>query len=384
MHFEFATANRIIFGSGSVEKVGEYAADLGSRALVVVGRDASRSDTLVKFLVHSSIAAVRHSVIGEPTVEHVIQGTQTARDAGCDLVIAMGGGSAIDTGKAIAAMLPNEGPILNYLEVIGKGAPLEREPLPTIAIPTTAGTGSEVTRNAVLTSRDHRVKVSMRSPMMLPRVAVVDPLLTLGLPPPVTAATGMDALAQLIEAYVSTRANPIVDSLARDGIAQCAQALKRAYIDGLDRTAREKMALASLLGGLSLANAGLGAVHGIAGPLGGMVAIPHGSACGKLLPLVMRANIRNLDSQDPDSNFLCRYREIATILTGKKNAAAMDGAAWVSALGEELNIPGLGRFGVTRELFPELIKAAKRASSMQANPALLDDQELNTICEKAL
>ena len=214
----------------------------------------------------------------------VRQGVELARREQCDLVIAFGGGSAIDAGKAIAALLANGGELTDYLEVIGKGQPLRHPSVPFIAVPTTAGTGSEVTRNAVLASAEHQVKVSMRSPLMLPRLAVVDPELTLELPPAVTASTGLDALTQLIEPYVSIRANPLTDGFCLEGLRRVSRSLRRAYHAGRDITAREDMSLASLLGGLALANAGLGVVHGFAAPVGGMFHAPHGAICAALLP----------------------------------------------------------------------------------------------------
>jgi alcohol dehydrogenase class IV len=219
---------------------------------------------------------------GEPTVDLVRHGTRLARDTGCDLVIALGGGSAIDAGKAIAALLANGGDPLDYLEVVGQAKPLSRPSAPFIAIPTTAGTGSEVTRNAVLASPEDGVKASLRSPHMLPALAVVDPELTLDLPQALTASTGLDALTQLIEPYVSNRANPMTDLYCVEGLRVAASALRRAWRDGHDLAARTDMSFASLLGGLALANAGLGAVHGFAAPLGGMFDAPHGALCATL------------------------------------------------------------------------------------------------------
>ena len=239
------------------------------------------------------------------------------RSAGCELLIAIGGGSAIDAGKAIAAMAANPGDVLDYLEVIGKGQPLTNAPFPMIAVPTTAGTGSEVTRNAVLGSPEHGVKASLRSPMMLPRVAIVDPQLTLGLPRAMTASTGLDALTQLIEAYVCLRANPMTDTLCLDGLRAVKSSLVRACEDGNDAAARAGMSYASLLGGLALANAGLGVVHGFAAPIGGMFDAPHGAVCAAILPYGMEANIRALRERSPEGGALARYREIARSAHGE-------------------------------------------------------------------
>jgi len=314
--FEFATANRIIFGSGAIRDVGSIAKEFGRRALIVTGRNAGRAESLSKLLKASGLDAVIFSVAGEPDIETIERGTAVAKQEKCELVISFGGGSALDAGKAIAAMAANQGELLDYLEIIGRGKALPNRPLPFIAIPTTAGTGSEVTRNAVLASPEHRAKVSLRSPLMLPRVALVDPELTLDLPPGITASTGLDALTQLIEPYVCARANPMTDALCMDGIRRAAGSLRKVFENGRDLGAREDMALASLYGGMALANAGLGAVHGLAGPIGGMFPAPHGATCAALLPHVMEMNLRALRARQPASEALRRYDEVARLLMG--------------------------------------------------------------------
>src|SRR5579863_8965528 len=241
MRFEFATATRILFGEGTAENLPDLARHFGVRPLVVSGASRERTVALVAALSSESF-----TVAEEPTVDLVREGARRAQQAGCDLVISIGGGSVIDAGKAIAALATNGGEPLEFLEVVGKGRTITVPPLPFIAVPTTAGTGSEVTRNAVLSSSAHRVKASLRSPLMLPRVAIIDPELTYGLPPAITAYTGLDALTQLIEPYVSSRANPLTDALCVDGIRRAAGALRRAYLNGADHEARRNMALASL------------------------------------------------------------------------------------------------------------------------------------------
>jgi len=332
----------------------------------------------------AGVACERLEVAGEPTVDLVRQGAAMARETGCQTVVAIGGGSAIDTGKAIAALLANGGDPLDYLEVIGQGRPLRLPSIPWIAVPTTAGTGAEVTRNAVLASPEHKVKASLRSPLMLARLAVVDPELTLGLPPAVTASTGLDALTQLIEPFVSVRANAMTDMFCREGMRRAARSLERAWRDGSDREARTDMAFASLLGGLALANAGLGAVHGFAAPIGGMFDAPHGAVCAALLPHVMRANIRALRERAADSSALERYAEVARILTGQPDAKPEDGADWAEGLVQRLGIPALGAYGVRREHMDILVQNAARASSMKGNPVTLSAEELTAILEAAL
>ncbi len=347
MNFSFATARQIIFGPGAVEQAAPAAARMGQRALIVTGRHPQRAEILTRRLENAGVSWLWFKVEGEPEVAHMACGADLARESNCDLLIGFGGGSALDGAKAIAALATNNAPIETYLEVIGRGQPLERPPLPCIAVPTTAGTGSEVTRNAVLFSPAHQVKVSLRSPMMLPEMAVVDPELTLSLPPELTAATGCDALTQLLEAFVSAKATPLTDALCRDGLLRAARALPRAVAHGEDLNARTEMALASLYSGMALANAGLGAVHGIAGPLGGMISAPHGALCARLLPFVVAANIRALQQKKPQGDGLARYTEVARLLTGSVKAEAADGVAWLHELIRQLKIPTLSQWGLS-------------------------------------
>jgi alcohol dehydrogenase class IV len=300
------------------------------------------------------------------------------------MLIGLGGGSVLDTGKAIAALVTNPGDVFDYLELIGKGSPLVNVPLLYIAIPTTAGTGSEVTRNAVIESPEQNVKVSLRSPLMLPYIALVDPELTYNLPPGITATSGLDALTQLIEPFVSVKAHPITDAICREGIYNAARTLRRAYENGTDKEAREGMALASLFGGLALANAALGAVHGFAGPLGGMFHAPHGALCARLLPLVMEANITAMELRQPGHPILDRYVEIAQILTGNRDATALGGVRWVSELVKTLKIPQLSEYGMRPEDFPEAIHKTQNANSFKGNPIALNEKELTMILEQAL
>ncbi len=382
--FEFATATRIVFGAGALGEVGPEARTMGRQALVVTGRATERAASLLELLAAQEIGTVSFTVISEPTTDVVRLGTERARESGCDLVIGFGGGSILDTGKAIAALLTNDGDPFDYLEVIGRGQPLSEPPLPYIAIPTTAGTGAEVTRNAVLTSPEHRVKVSLRSPLMLPRLALVDPELTYSLPPEVTASTGLDALTQVMEPYVSKRASPMTDALCREGMRRAARSLRRAYQQGDDSAAREDMGLTSLFGGLALANAGLGAVHGFAGPLGGMFGGAHGAICARLLPHVMEVNVRALQQRLAGSPALRRYDEIARILTGNDGAGAEDGVAWVQDLCRALQIPSLACYGMTEKDIPSVVEKSSAASSMRGNPIELTPDELRAILERAL
>jgi alcohol dehydrogenase class IV len=384
VNFEFATATRIVFGAGAVNDAGAIAGDFGRRALVVTGRDARRAGRLLANLKSAGVSATTFPVAGEPELATVEQGVKLAKAERCELVIGFGGGSALDTAKAIAAMLTNGGELLDYVEIIGRGQPLAKPSAPFIAIPTTAGTGAEVTRNAVLASPEHRLKVSLRSPLMLARVAVVDPELTYDLPPALTASTGFDALTQLIEPFVCNRANPMTDGLCVEGLRRAARSLRVAFSKGQDQDAREDMAVASLFGGLALTNAGLGAVHGFAGPIGGSFSAPHGAICAALLPHVMATNLRALRRRDPHGAALYRYEETARWLTGDSQAKADDGVKWVRALVTDLKVPRLGSFGIRREHFADLVAKAANASSMKANPIVLTPEELTEILEQAL
>ncbi len=382
--FEFMTAGRIVFGNGALRELPSLIAPLGERALVVTGADARRAAPLFALLEEAHIAYHVFSVSGEPSIATAHAGAQQARQFAAQCVIGIGGGGALDAAKAIAALATNAGDPLDYLEVVGKGLPLMNAPLPYIAIPTTAGTGSEVTRNAVLTAEAQRVKVSLRSPLMLPRLALIDPTLTHSLPPAVTASSGLDALTQLIEPFVSRRANPLTDALCREGIANAAWALPRAYANGDDAEAREAMAYASLFSGMALANAGLGVVHGFAAPIGGMFGAPHGAICAALLPHGAAANIRALRAQDDAfaRDRLMRFEEIALLL----DAESPEAEAGVEALHKlcaQLNIPRLRDLGVTREAFAEIVQKAKASNSMKANPVALSDFELHAILDSA-
>ncbi|NDJ60337.1 MAG: iron-containing alcohol dehydrogenase [Chloroflexi bacterium] len=383
MRFEFATATRIIFGGGTLAEVGDLAAALGRRALVVTGSRPERAARVFAALEAAEVTHVTYAVGGEPKVSDALQGVAQARAADCDLIIGFGGGSAIDTAKAIAALTTNPGDVLDYLEVIGQGKPITEAPLPVIAIPTTAGTGAEVTRNAVLASPEHRVKVSLRNPKLLPAVALVDPELTHGLPPTVTASTGMDALTQLIEPYVSINRTPLTDGIALEGL-QRARSLRRAYDQPDDAAAREDMAVASLFGGLALANAKLGTVHGFAGPMAGMYPLPHGVVVARLLPFVMAANIRALRQREPQNPALARYATVARILTGRADATPEDGVAWVGELAAALKIPPLTDYGVERGHFDDIIAKTQRSSSNKGNPLALNADELAGVLEQAL
>lgn len=370
MRFEFATAGRIVFGPGAAKDASAAAAAFGRRPLIVTGRSSDRADAL-------KLNGPRWPVAHEPSVQMIRDAAAFARAEGCDVVVAIGGGSALDAGKAIAALAANDGDVLRYLEVVGEGKPLDRPALPLIAIPTTAGTGSEVTRNAVLASTEHRVKASLRHVSMLPRLAIVDPELTLSLPKSVTAATGLDAFTQLLEPFVSIRSTPMTDALCLDGLRRAAKALPNAWRNGADLAARSEMSLASLYGGIALANAGLGAVHGFAAPAGGMFDAPHGAVCAALLPSVIRVNRGALKRRAPESPALEKYAVLDALC-----AEAIEGFA--ARLCQEMEVPPLRAYGITASDVPTLCEKAAQASSMKANPIALTSEELADILTSAL
>jgi alcohol dehydrogenase class IV len=355
---------------------------MGKRAFVVTGQSLKRAEPVLKELNKEGIEYATFSVSGEPTTTMAKTGIEKARRAKSDLVIGIGGGSALDTGKVIAAMLTNVGELMDYLEVIGQGKPLIQRPAHYIAIPTTSGTGAEVTRNAVLGVPEHQVKVSLRSPFLPPRVAVVDPVLTHSMSPSITSSTGLDALTQLMEAYVSNKANPLTDGICREGLRRAGRSLLRAYKNGNDSDAREDMAIASLFSGLALANAKLGAVHGFAGPVGGMISAPHGTICARLLPYVMEANVQALQNRAPNSPALARYDEIAQLLIGNK-AKTVDGVEWVRNICLALKVPPLSEFGLKEPDFSTVVVKSQKSSSMKGNPIALTDDELMAILKKS-
>lgn len=379
--FEFATAGRILFGPGVADRVAPEAASLGGRALLVTGATPRRHDSLIAELIEAGLVVAPLSVSGEPGVEDLRTGTRLARTEKCDVVIAVGGGSVLDAAKAIGGLIANEGDPLDYVEVVGRGRQFTRRSVPMIAVPTTAGTGSEVTRNAVVRSEEHAVKVSLRSPLLLPHLAVVDPLMTVSMPAETTVSSGLDALTHLVESYLSARANPLVDPLCLAGIRLVAGSLRTAVSTGDDLGAREAMARASLFGGLALANSGLGAVHGLAGVLGGRYRAPHGMVCGRLLPFVFEANLRAVRQRTRDDPVLDRFDEVAGAVTGEQ--AAEGAVEWFHELSGDLRVPPLTALGFEAADTSQVVEAALGSSSMRGNPVALSAAGLEEILGRA-
>jgi alcohol dehydrogenase class IV len=381
MQVDFATASRIVFGAGKFKELPQIASGMGQRAFITRSKSQTAAINLIRMLESEGISAVDYIVSGEPDVFRIQSAVELARSEKCDFVIGLGGGSVIDTGKAVSALLSNTDNLMDYLEVVGLGKKLVLPSRPYIAIPSTAGTGSEVTRNSVIAVPDKRVKVSMRSPFMLPDVALVDPELSYSMPPALTASTGMDAFIQVIEPYVSNSANSMVDMFCRDAIPRAAKYLLSAYQDGGNVEARDNMAWVSLMGGLSLANAKLGAAHGFAGPIGGMFQAPHGAICASVITGVVQVNISALKQRAPESDALKRYEEIVRWITGNPKASLDDGIEWQRNLCAQLQIPRLSDLGINKTDFEIIVEKSENSSSMKGNPVKLTRDELTQILE---
>ncbi len=390
MRFLFRTAAQIVFGRGEIRRAPELVSPHGRRLLLVTGSSSLERmgalSTLEDGLARRSISWTRWRVDREPDTELVDEGARLAREHRCEAVLAVGGGSALDAAKAVAVLATHGGSALEYLEDLpgAGGRTIDRAPLPLVCAPTTAGSGSEVTRNAVLLVREAQVKRSMRSDRLLPRVALVDPDLAAGAPRAIAANAGMDALTHLVEAYVSTGAGPLTDALALHGIALAASAIRALADDRVTTESQEAMALASLLGGIALANAGLGAAHGLVAPLSGRCGVPHGAGCACLLPGTVAANVRALRRRAPASPALARYSDVAgSVAQGGGDATPERAVTAIDELRGRLGIGGLAGLGVRREDLPAVVSAS-RGGSMKYNPVALTDDELSGILALAM
>jgi alcohol dehydrogenase class IV len=384
MQFEFSTASKIIFGSGKVTSIGEIVERFGKKTLIVCGAPPHVLTKLKKLLDEKAIVYTIYLAAGEPTINS-IQDTLTAiGQTSYACIIGIGGGSAIDTAKTISAMLTNPGDLTDYLEVIGLNKSLKFPTLPLIAIPTTAGTGSEVTKNAVIGIPTHRVKVSLRSDYLLPKISLIDPELTLSLPKNHTATTGLDALTQLIEAYTCLNPSPMIDPICIEGITRVARSFFKAYDDGDDLMARENMSLASLFSGIALANVKLGVVHGLAGVIGGITNAPHGAICASLLSTAMSVNIKAIRNRMPNHPVLERYTKVGKVLTNDPSATAENASLWVRNFCHHVKIQPLKYLGLVESDFDDLIERAQQSSSMKGNPIILFNDEIRTILQNSM
>lgn len=383
MNFTFATAGEILFGANMLDKAVERMPGLGRRFLVVTGGDGRRAAPLLELMERRGLEVELFAISSEPSIPQVEKGASMARDAACQAVVGIGGGSAMDAAKAIAALMANPKGAMEYVEVVGKARPLDVPAAPCVTISTTAGTGAEVTRNAVLSSPEHKVKVSLRHASMLPRLAVVDPLLTHGMSPEVTASTGLDALTQLMEAWLSRKATPLTDGFCLEGLVRAARSLPRAHADGRDAAAREEMHLAALLSGLALANGGLGMVHGLAAPLGGLLGAPHGMVCAALLPAAMRCNLRLVRKQGNEA-VVRRMADLAGILTARDGAAPEAGVEWIEELCATLRVKGLAALGLKEQDVPKVAAQGLKASSMRGNPVEPEQEDVEAVLRESL
>jgi alcohol dehydrogenase class IV len=365
--FGITAPGRILFGRGEAAKAPGLIRAFGRRGVVVHGADPARAAWLVNAL-GPDVPAL--AAAGEPTLGDLLAALDTARRHRADWVVSLGGGAAIDLGKALAALIPAPDGPMEHLEVVGKGLPLKAEPLPFIAIPTTAGTGAEVTKNAVIGLPDHGRKVSLRDDRMVARLAIIDPALTDNCPRSVTLASGLDAVTQVIEPYVSLKASPYTDALARPAIAIGLRALRR-LMEAEDSEARDQMAWTSLCGGLALANAGLGAVHGLAGVIGGMTGAAHGAICGALLGPVLAAN--RAAAQGPAWD---RVDEVCAIIAAELGSTAEAAPLALQDWAWRAGLPRLADLGVLLANQAEIATAALAASSMKANPVVLSEAAL--------
>jgi alcohol dehydrogenase class IV len=382
MNFEFAAPTRIIFGNGTSAEVPRFATTLGTKAFLVTD-SAERASTTFTILEAQGFSPVEFLVESEPNLALASLAMRFYAQSHCDFVIGMGGGSTLDTAKAVAALATNPGDIFDYVEIVGRGHPIQIPSAPFVAIPTTAGTGSEVTRNAVLTIPGERLKVSLRSPVMYPRLAVIDPKLTYSLPPALTASTGLDALTHCIEAFTCIEPNPMADIFCLEGIKRITRSLSLAYYSGDDSKAREEMALASMFGGLALANARLGAAHGLASVIGGFTSAAHGELCARLLPYAIEINHKALHERASNSPVQERYSIISHLLTGNNKTRARAGVEWLQSMLTEFNIPRLHSLGLSAEDIPQIASLALTTSSMKGNPVALLENELISILERA-
>ena len=381
-HFSFTTSSKIVFGRGARNQIPELLKPFGSHILIFYSKSVGAVQEIEDLLLLSDYSIEKIVISGEPTDELLEGILQKAREMQIDAIVGIGGGSVLDTGKAISALVTNEGCLTDYLEVVGKGYSLKKPACPYVAVPTTAGTGTEVTKNAVIKVISKNVKVSMRDAPMIPRIALIDPELTFSVPAAVTASTGMDAFIQVLEPYCSQGANRMVDLFCREGIPLVAKFLTRAFRQPEDMEAREKMAWVSLLGGLSLANAKLGAVHGFAGPIGGMFDVAHGTICACLLPQVFRMNAKKI-LELKDEEMIGRFQNVAEWVTGMEGTEIQNAVDWFASLNEELSIPHLKDLGIDKKDFQVIIEKSINSSSMKGNPVLLDQNDLQVILENS-
>lgn len=386
--FSISGLPRIIFGDGSIDQVPALLRQFGRRVLIVTGGKSFRASLhwqgLVDAMKGQGLSWEDMVVAEEPSPGLIDQAVRVYRHAGIEVVLGIGGGSALDAAKAIAGLLPHGNSVMDYLEGVGPELPYQGPSLPFVAVPTTAGTGSEATKNAVLSMHGpDGFKKSFRDDLLVARYAVVDPALLASCPLELIAANGMDALTQLLESFVSTRANPVTDALALSGLGYVRDGLLDWY-EGNEKRAdgRSGMAYASLLSGITLAQAGLGSVHGLAAPLGAFFPIPHGIACGATVAAATEMNVRALEEREPGSSALARYAQLGRLFRGKCHMDDSEARAFLVQMLKDwtarMKVPPLAAYGI-RESDLNLIVANCRGSSMKTNPVVLTDGEVKEV-----
>lgn len=383
MQFNFYTPTKLIVGQGKVKEIGNVAGDYGKKPFVVVGQsayDTGTADLVIQCLNHAGLKPVLYTKpAGEPDQEMTDQTSEEARKQECDFVISVGGGSVIDLAKAVSGLVTNPGSVEDYLEGVGKGRKLQHKAIPHIAVPTTAGTGAEVTRNAVISSKKKKYKKSFRHPSLYPELAILDAELSVHLPAEQTAYSGMDAITQLIESYITWKANPITDALALQGLFLAFHSIRVVVDDGKDLTHRENLLLASTLSGICLANAGLGLAHGFASGLGALYDAPHGKVCAIMLPHAMRYN------KEISFNKLSK---IGNILLDGNNISDQEAVDWIlreiDQLNKKFNIPkNLKEFNIKEE-DKDLLVQMSMGNSMGGNPAEITPEKAHEILNQLL
>ena len=379
--FDLHLPPRVIFELGSRSQIINIIESFGKRALLIHSKSHPLISGIIQEINDSNIELVPLAVTGEPSTESISEILSRTTGKKFDCIVGIGGGSVIDSAKAVSTLLANPGTITDYLEIVGKNLPINNSPIPCIAVPTTAGTGSEVTKNAVLSVGEKKIKVSLRSTRMIPRVAIIDPELTYSMPAEVTASTGMDAIIQLIEPFISNKANSFTDGICREGLKAASGSIRKVFYNPSDSDGRAGMSYASLCGGIALANSGLGAVHGIAGVIGGMYSKPHGQICAALLNGTLEINIKAIARRQGENPCRQKFRELAVILTGRADADESDVTLWSKEICHDLEIPSLSALGISRCEFDVICEKAAISSSMKGNPILLTPEELNEILE---
>ncbi|USD42178.1 iron-containing alcohol dehydrogenase [Vibrio sp. SCSIO 43135] len=378
--FQFMTSTRIIFGEGALQSSLSTLNQYGYSVLLVTGQDPSRSEIVVNYLKSQSMRYQHVAVSGEPNITMIEETAVVGRRFKPDMVVSIGGGSVIDMGKALAAIIPNQGDVYDYVEVVGRNVPLKTKPLPFIAIPTTASTGSEVTRNAVLRSGQDKVKVSLRSPDMLADVAIVDPTLTYGTDLYTSGRGAMDAFTHLMEAYVCGEPNPLTDMVCEEGLRRLSGSILAGCLQD-DHRSRADLSFAAMLGGMAITNAKLGAAHGLASALGGKLNAPHSVITAQLAPHVMRENIAAA-KQAGRNDVIYRYSKIAQLVTGRTNVHVDDGVLWVQMMLDRLKLPLLNEFGVCSTSFEQVADDALMSIAIKGNPLPLTKARLVHILEQ--